>query len=132
MKITRINPVELHPPVDDLYTHVVRVEAPVHYRIGGQVAIDATGALEAADMAGQIASVYRHVDRTLNGLGLGWDHVVHLTTYTTDMDAYMVVERAIATPYFIGNPPASTLVEVSRLVERDWLVEVQVDAVSDA
>jgi len=131
LSITRINPVELHPPVDNLYTHIVRVQAPVHYRIGGQVAIDATGALEATDMAGQIASVYRQVDATLKSLGLRWDNVVHLTTYTTDMDAYMAAEKAIAAPYFQSYPPASTLVEVNRLVERNWLVEVQVDAASD-
>jgi enamine deaminase RidA (YjgF/YER057c/UK114 family) len=46
------------------------------------------------------------------------------------MDAYITAEREIA-PTFLGDkPPASTLFEVSRLVERDWLVEVQVDAIS--
>ena len=47
------------------------------------------------------------------------------------MDNYIKVEPPIAKSFFGETPPASTLVEVSRLVERDWLVEVQVDAVAD-
>jgi enamine deaminase RidA (YjgF/YER057c/UK114 family) len=38
---------------------------------------------------------------------------------------------AIARAYFGNRPPASTLLEVSRLVKLEWLVEVQVDAVAD-
>jgi len=55
--------------------------------------------------------------------------VIHIYTFTTDMDAYLVAEREIASSYLGDSPPASTLVQVSRLVEADWLVEVQVDAV---
>jgi enamine deaminase RidA (YjgF/YER057c/UK114 family) len=47
------------------------------------------------------------------------------------MDDYIKDEPPIAKSFFGETPPASTLVEVSRLVERDWLVEVQVDAVAD-
>jgi enamine deaminase RidA (YjgF/YER057c/UK114 family) len=45
------------------------------------------------------------------------------------MDAYLAAEREIAPAYLGDRPPASTLVEVSRLVDREWLVEVQVDAI---
>jgi enamine deaminase RidA (YjgF/YER057c/UK114 family) len=47
------------------------------------------------------------------------------------MDEYLEQEQAIAREYFGDAPPASTLVEVSRLVKPEWLVEVQVDAVAD-
>ena len=67
----------------------------------------------------------------LQAVGLSWDDVVHIYTFTTDMDAYMAVEKPIAKAFFGEAPPGSTLVEVSRLVEKDWLVEVQVDAVGD-
>jgi enamine deaminase RidA (YjgF/YER057c/UK114 family) len=55
--------------------------------------------------------------------------VIHIYTFTTDMDSYLAAERDIAPAYLGDHPPASTLIEVSRLVDRDWLVEVQVDAV---
>jgi len=129
-EITRCNPPELHVPVDNLYTHVVSVQGGRLHRIGGMVAVDQAGAnIAVGDMAGQIRAGYEQVTTALAAVGCGWDNVIHIYTFTTDMDAYLVAEREIASSYLGDSPPASTLVQVSRLVEADWLVEVQVDAV---
>lgn len=130
-EIVKINPAELHVPVDNLYTHVVSARAGTVHRIGGQVPVSAAGAnVAVGDMAGQIREVYRQITIALRAAGCDWSNVVHLYTFTTDMDAYLKAEREIA-PAFLGPaPPASTLVQVSRLVDPEWLVEVQVDAVS--
>lgn len=116
-----------------MYTHVVVAEGRVAYRIGGQVAVDAEGRnMAVGDMAGQIRACYELITLILASVGLDWSNVVHLYTFTIDMDEYMRHERVIARPYFGERPPASTLVEVSRLVDKEWLVEVQVDALGDA
>jgi enamine deaminase RidA (YjgF/YER057c/UK114 family) len=130
--VVRRNPSALHSPVDNLYSHVVSTTGGSVHRIGGQVPVDSAGRnLHVGDMAGQIREVYEQVTVALATVGCDWTNVVHIYTFTTDMDTYLAAEREIA-PAFLGpEPPASTLVEVSRLVERDWLVEVQVDAVSD-
>lgn len=127
----RCNPPVLHVPVDNLYSHIVSAQATTVHRIGGQVPVDRSGNnVHAGDMAAQIREVYEQVTAALSAVGCDWSNVVHIYTFTTDMDAYLAAERDIA-PAFLGpEPPASTLVEVSRLVDRDWLVEVQVDAVS--
>jgi enamine deaminase RidA (YjgF/YER057c/UK114 family) len=130
-RITKLNPDGLHRPVDNLYTHVVSAEAATLHRIGGMVAVDAEGRnMAVGDMAGQIKAVYEQVTLALAAAGLSWANVVHLYTFTTDMDSYLEAEREIAPAYLGERPPASTLVEVSRLVDKDWLVEVQADAVS--
>jgi enamine deaminase RidA (YjgF/YER057c/UK114 family) len=132
MNLSHLNPPTLHRPVDDMYTHIVRSESLVHYRIGGQVAVDVEGHnVAVGDMAGQIRACYELVSRALDAAGLTWVNVTHLYTFTTDMDEYLRHEREIARPYFGPHPPASTLVAVSRLVEPEWLVEVQADAVAD-
>jgi enamine deaminase RidA (YjgF/YER057c/UK114 family) len=125
----RRNPPELHSPVDNLYSHVVSSQATTVHRIGGQVPVDRHGNnLHVGDMAAQIREVYEQVSTALAAVGCDWSNVLHIYTFTTDMDAYLAAERTIA-PAFLGpEPPASTLVEVSRLVDREWLVEVQVDA----
>lgn len=130
-EVVKINPPELHDPVDNLYTHVVSARGETVHRIGGQVPVSASGEnIAVGDMAGQIREVYRQITIALASAGCDWNNVVHLYTFTTDMDAYLEAERTIA-PAFLGPaPPASTLIEVSRLVDPDWLVEVQVDAVS--
>ncbi len=132
MAVERINPEGLHDPVDNLYTHIVRASGGVTYRIGGQVPVGSGGEnLYAGDMPAQIRSCYEQVTLALESVGLTWRDVVHIYTFTTDMDAYIEAEPPIAKAFFGEEPPASTLVEVSRLVERDWLVEVQVDAIAD-
>ena len=132
MTVERINPGTLHVPMDNMYAHVVKAIGHTSYRISGQVAVDADGAdVAVGDMAGQIRCCYEMVTRALEAVGLGWADVVHIYTFTTDMDAYMEHEQEIARDYFGDAPPASTLVEVSRLVKREWLVEVQVDAIAD-
>lgn len=129
MPVQRIDPDGLHVPVDGLYTHVVKATGTL-YRIGGQVAVDPDGEdVHVGDMAGQIRSCYDQVDLALRSQGLSWQDVLHLYTFTTDMDAYLREEKAIAVDYFGSTPPASTLIGVSRLVKREWLVEVQADAV---
>ena len=128
-----INPDGLHAPVNNLYAHVVRATGGVTYRIGGQVPVGRDGRnLFVGNMPAQIRSCYEQVTLALESVGLSWPDVVHIYTFTTDMDAYLEAEPPIAKSFFGEEPPASTLVEVSRLVERDWLVEVQVDAVADA
>ena len=79
----------------------------------------------------QIRCCYEMVTHALDAVELTWDDVVHIYTFTTNMDDYLVHEQAIARDYFGNRPPASTLLEVSRLVKPEWLVEVQVDAVAD-
>jgi 3-hydroxyisobutyrate dehydrogenase len=127
----RCNPPELHVPVDNIYSHIVSAQATVLHRIGGQVPVDRAGNnLHVGNMAAQIREVYEQVTTALTAVGCDWNNVMHIYTFTTDMDAYLAAERDVA-PAFLGpEPPASTLIEVSRLVDRDWLVEVQVDAAS--
>jgi 2-iminobutanoate/2-iminopropanoate deaminase len=130
MSIEKINPKELHKPIDNLYAHIVRYSSPVHYRIGGQVALDKNGRnILVGDMAGQIRSCYEQVTLALAAVGLTWKNVVHIYSFTTDMQEYMKHEKSIVKDIFNDDPPASTLVQVSQLVDPAWLVEVQVDAV---
>jgi enamine deaminase RidA (YjgF/YER057c/UK114 family) len=130
MAVFKINPPGLHAPQSNMYAHIVKAVGTTMYRIGGQVAVDEHGNdVAVGDMAGQIRCCYDMVSRALAAVGLDWQDVVHIYTFTTDMDAYMEHEEPIAREYFGATPPASTLLEVPRLVKREWLVEVQVDAV---
>ena len=115
MTVEKLNPPGLHQPVDNLYAHIVRSVGAVHYRIGGQVAVGQDGRnICLGDMAGQIRSCYEQVTVALESVGLTWQDVVHIYTFTTAMDDYIAAERAIAKEFFGESPPASTLVEVSR------------------
>jgi enamine deaminase RidA (YjgF/YER057c/UK114 family) len=132
MGVTYLNPSFLHQPVDNLYSHVSVAGPGSSYRIGGQVPVDASGAnVAVGDMGGQIRTCYGCVERSLAHLGLGWRDVSHLLIFTTRIDEYLEHERIVAPAFFGDSPPPSTLVEVSRLVDPEWMVEIQADAVSE-
>jgi 2-iminobutanoate/2-iminopropanoate deaminase len=132
MVVEYVNPVGLHAPVDNMYSHVAKGTGRTLIRIGGQVAVDADGTnVAVGDMPGQIRVCYEMTSRALASVGASWRDVVHVYTFTTDIDAYISHEQEIVRPYFGQTPPPSTVVQVPRLVDRAWLVEVQVDAVSD-
>jgi enamine deaminase RidA (YjgF/YER057c/UK114 family) len=131
MTVHYINPPGLHKPMDNMYSHVSRSDGQILYRIGGQVAVDENGVnVGVGDMAAQLQCCYEMVTKALMSVGLTWRHVTHLYTFTIDMNEYMRHEQAIARPYFGDTPPPSTLLAVSRLVDPEWLVEVQADASS--
>jgi len=132
MRIDLINPPNLHEPFDNLYAQIVRSEGRYLYRISGQVSIGLKREnIGKGNMKEQLEVVYDMVARALHAVNLTWANVIHIYTFTTNMDEYMKYEKPIAKAAFGEKPPASTLVEVSRLVDPDWLVEVQVDAVGD-
>ena len=60
------------------------------------------------------------------------EHVVRLTWYVTDMDAYLAAREELGDAYraVMGKHfPAMALVEVSRLVEPEAMVEIEATAV---
>jgi 2-iminobutanoate/2-iminopropanoate deaminase len=130
MKVEYINPPTLHPPMDNMYAQVVRSEGRYLYRLSGQVSIGLDcKTIGKGNMQQQLEVCYDMVTRGLSSVGLTWANVIHIYSFTTDMDEYMKHEQGVARRYFGDKPPASTLLEVRRLVDPDWLVEVQVDAV---
>jgi len=97
--------------------------------VSGTVAADADGRLIAPnDMAGQMQAVYAGIKRTLAANGVGFDSVVKETIYTTDMNALLKVADLRFEYYSKDRLPAVSWVEVRRLLDPGFLVEVEVVA----
>ena len=100
--------------------------------VAGQIGWDATGSFPAADMAGQVRQALLNVVAVLAEAGAGPEHIARMTWYVTDRDAYVADPAGIGAAYrdVIGRHfPAMSVVEVSRLVEPDAKVEIEVTAV---
>ena len=54
----------------------------------------------------------------------GFSNVVKINIFTTDVEAFLGAAE-IRAEYFKGNPPASTLVGISRLARPGLLVEIE-------
>ena len=123
-----INPEAMHRPIG--YTHVVEVTAGRPVYIAGQVALDPSGAIVGpGDIRTQTRQVFDNLQTGLQAVGAGFEQVVKLTYYLVDATQLPVV-REVRDQYInTQQPPASTAVEVRRLVRDDLLIEVEAIAV---
>jgi len=112
------------PPVNG-YSHAVAFAGPMIV-VSGQVPVDADGRLVGKDdPAAQIRQVFENLTAALAAAGAGMDQVVKLTVFLTDL-ADLALFRRIRDEYVsTDKPPASSLVQVSALVNPDFRVEVE-------
>lgn len=110
------------------YCHVVR--GGDHVWVSGAVGIDQDGSIP-DNTVDQFRLALQSVDACLQHAGASAGQVVKVTIFMTD-----VSERAAINPlrieYFGEDRPASTLVEVSQLVDPAFKVEIEAVAFVDA
>ncbi len=112
------------PPVNG-YSHAVAFAGPMIV-VSGQVPVNADGRLVGKDNpAAQIRQVFENLTAALAAAGAGMEQVVKLTVFLTDL-ADLALFRRIRDEYVsTDKPPASSLVQVSALVNPDFRVEVE-------
>ena len=122
--IQLINPPTLPPPPG--YSQLAVCSGGTLIVIAGQVALDAQGAVVGpGDFALQTAQVFRNLMAALEAAGAGPRNLVKLTTFVTDLSqlaAFRQVRDQFLDP---SHPPASTLVQVTRLFRPEFLIEVE-------
>ena len=100
--------------------------------VAGQIGWNADQVFEAEDFIGQTAQALRNVVAVVEAAGGTPEHIVRMTWYITDKQAYMGAQREIGQAYreIIGRHfPAMTLVVVADLLENKALVEIEATAV---
>ena len=109
------------------YSRAVRVGNVIH--VSGTAATDPDGRTHGkGDVYAQTHFVLKKVESALAGLGASLEDVVRTRIYTTDIDAWE--EIALAHGEFFSNiKPATTLVEVSRLIDPEMQVEIEAEAI---
>lgn len=125
--ILRQNPPGLSTPTG--YSHVVSAKGGRTIYVSGQVAFDAQGQIVGrGDLAAQTRQVFANLEIALKAAGATFDDVVKTNYYMLDASQVQAV-RDIRAKYFTKGLPASTLVEVRRLANPDWLIEIEAVAV---
>ncbi|MEP7117808.1 MAG: RidA family protein [Acidobacteriota bacterium] len=125
--IQRINPPGLSTPTG--YAHVVSATGGRTIYISGQVAVDATGQLVGpGDLAAQTRQVFANLAVALEAAGATFNDVVKTNYYMRDASQVQVI-RDLRARYFTTQLPASTLVEVTRLANPGFLIEIEAIAV---
>ena len=108
------------------YSRAVRVGQFIH--VSGTTGIDGSGRPVAPDPEAQTRQALVNIEAALERLGATMADVVRTRMFVTDIDAWEAVGRAHG-EVFGELRPATSMVEVSRLIAPELVVEIEADAV---
>ncbi len=83
-------------------------------RIPG-VELDADGRVVSYDIEAQCHAVFRNVRHVLEEAGSGWERIVDVTVFLTNLRADFATYNRLYAEYFRDNQPCRTTVEVGAL-----------------
>ena len=109
------------------YSRAVRIGPWI--AVAGTTAVDEQGLVIASrDAYGQAIYILGKIETALTKAGARLDDVVRTRIFLSNMDDWQAVGRAHA-EFFRDIRPASTMVQVGRLVDPNLLVEIEADAI---
>ena len=100
--------------------------------VAGMIGWDAQGVFHTDELAGQVRQALQNIVAVLEEGGARPEHIVRMTWYITDKEAYMAQQAEIGKAYreLIGSfNAAMTAVQVVALIEERAKVEIEVTAV---
>ena len=104
------------------YSHMTRVKAAEYLFIAGMLA-------PGDGFDAQCSGVFAQIETALKSAGAGWGNVVQFTTYlvhSQDIPRFMQWRlREFPKMFPDGKYPPNTLLVIDRLVQEQFLVEVQ-------
>ena len=103
-------------------------------RVGNRIYVTGTTALGAdgeivgiGDAYAQTIQIFKNLEQALNRLGAGLEHIVRTRMFVTYISRWEEYGRAHG-EFLRDVMPATTMVEVSALIDELMLIEIEVDA----
>ena len=111
------------------YCRVVKAGSAVF--VTGTAPVDESGSKTHApgDPYAQAKRCLELIERALRELGLDRTRIARTRMFVTDISAWREFGRAHA-EFFGNDRPATTMVEVKRLIDDEMMIEIEADAVA--
>jgi enamine deaminase RidA (YjgF/YER057c/UK114 family) len=125
---TRVN-ISSGAPYEPVFGYSRAVKVGTMVFVSGSTAIQPDGSVAGVgDPYVQTVTALRTIETALQQAGASLRHVVRTRMFATNLAHTEAIGKAHA-EFFRDIRPASTLVEIARLIHPDMLIEVEVDAV---
>ena len=108
------------------YSRAVRIGRQVF--VAGTTAVDKDGNVVGEDAYTQTKKILQIIEKALQEAGSDLKDVVRSRIFVCNIDDWQEIGRAHG-EVFADIRPASTMIEVSRLIDSRMLVEIEVDAI---
>ncbi|MCR9243477.1 MAG: RidA family protein [bacterium] len=123
--------VQTGAPWEERVGYCRAIRAGDHVYVTGTVAVDDAGAPFApGDGYAQSKRSLEIIASAIAELGATREHIVRTRLFVTDISRWEEFGRAHA-EFFGDTRPATTMVEVARLIDDAFLIEIEADAVVD-
>ena len=120
-------------PMEEIVGFARAIRVGPFISVGGTAPVGSDGkTIGIGDAAKQAERCFGIIGEALSRAGSGWHDVVRTRLILTNIDDWQAVV-AVRKKYCRSAKPVDTIMQVSRFVNPEWVVEVEVDAVvSDA
>ena len=109
------------------YSRAVRMGNIIE--LSGTVASDEQGnVVEPGDAYGQTVYIYKKIEKALKELGASLEDVVRVRMFVTDISQWKEYARGHA-EFFLRIKPCNTMIEVNKLIEPGYLIEIEATAI---
>lgn len=115
-------------PWEDIVGYSRAVQIGNQLEISGTVAVDEKGVVGKGDPYTQTRFIIGKMEKVLLQAGFALKDVVRTRIFVTDISRWEDVGRAHG-EFFKEIKPATAMVEVSKLIDKDYLVEIEMSAV---
>lgn len=104
------------------YSRAVRIGNTIE--VAGTTAMDGDKLVGKGDVYAQTVFIFKKIEKALQTAGASLQDVVRTRIFVTDISQWEAVGKAHAL-FFSTIKPVATMVEVSRLISDDLLVEIE-------
>lgn len=115
---------------EDIVGYCRAVQMGNTLEVSGTVAAGENGVVGKGDFYAQTRFIIEKIGKVLGNAGFELSDVVRTRTFVTDISQWEAVGKAHG-EFFKNIKPVTTMVEVSALIDPDYLVEIEVTAVKE-
>ena len=113
---------------EDIIGYSRAVQVGNHLEISGTVATDDNGVVGKGNFYEQTKFIILKLEKVLQQAGYSLNDVVRTRLFVTDIKQWEEIGKAHG-EFFKDIKPATSMVEVSALIDPDYLIEIEVTAI---